>query len=61
MYLSELDLIAVSIALVALMATTAISSYYHIRYRQAYENTVRMLKIERSARAYWDEHKGASL
>jgi len=57
MYLSNLDIIAICIALVAQMAMSFILIISARHWRRQYRDTTRLLKQERSARAYWQEHK----
>jgi hypothetical protein len=57
MYLSNLDIIAICIALVAQMTMSFVLFISARNWRKKYLDAVRLLKQERSARAYWQEHK----
>lgn len=57
MYISNLDIIAICIALVAQMAISLVLIVSARHWRKQYVDTARILKQERSARAYWQEHK----
>ena len=52
MYLSELDIIAVSIALISQMFISVVLLRSARRWEQEYRSVVRLLKIERAARDY---------
>jgi hypothetical protein len=54
MYLSNLDIIAVCIALIAQMTINVILFMSSRRWEQQYKNTARLLKQERAAtRSQW--------
>jgi len=60
MYLDTGTLLAILIALVGALGTTALGVLSARHWEQRYREAIRLLKQERSARAYWDEYKEAS-
>ena len=60
MYLDSGALLAILIALVGALATTVLGILSARHWEQRYRDAIRLLKQERSARAYWDEHKETS-
>ena len=57
MYISNLDIIAISIAIVAQMTVSVVLFTSSRHWQKRYREVCSLLKQERTARAYWQEHK----
>lgn len=60
MYLDNLSMLAVMIALVSALATALVGVISARQWEKLYRDTYRALNQERQARAYWQEHKEIS-
>lgn len=57
MFLSTLDIIGITIALISQLFLNIFLIVFDYRLKKSYNNTVRLLKWEREARAYREKEK----